>query len=140
VAVVCGYGCRPGAQGEAGRSWAQALELAQAGFDVWLVTSSDHRGRIEQALDSEHIEGIHVLFWDAPGALRPLRSWRAGTRLHAALWYWIVGRAIDEWHEAVGMSILRRIVHPSRASVTYLVLPAVHRPARPRFSWRTLSD
>jgi len=139
VSVVCAYGCRPGSAGESGRAWHQARELARAGFEVWLVTSSDHRADIERALADERIEGVHALFWDAPGALRPLRSWRGGVRLHARLWYWIVGRAIDDWHQAIGMSILRRIVHPSRASVTYLVLPSVHRKDRPRLSWRTLS-
>lgn len=140
VAVVCAYACRPGAEGEAGRAWDQAIELGRAGFDVWLVTSSDHRSRVEQALEHERIEDVHALFWDAPSALCPLRLWQGGVRFHALLWYWIVGRAIDDWHRAIGMSILRRIVHPSRASITYLVLPSVHWRDRRRFSWRTLSD
>ncbi|HEY8427657.1 MAG TPA: hypothetical protein VIL20_04755, partial [Sandaracinaceae bacterium] len=59
---------------------------------------------------------------------------------HERLWYWIVGRAIADWHTAVGMYVLRRIVRPSRASVTYLVLPSVQRRERPGLVWRARSQ
>jgi hypothetical protein len=140
IAVVCAYACRPGDAGEAGRCWHQALELAQAGFDVWVVTTSEHRSAIERALAATPVEGVQVLFWDAPAAWRFLRRWRTGTRLHGRIWHRIVGNAIDDWQRAVGMSILRRVVEPTRASVTYLVLPGVQRADRSRFAWRAQSD
>jgi hypothetical protein len=140
IAVVCAYACRPGDAGEAGRCWHQALELAQAGFDVWVVTTSEHRSAIERALAAAPVEGVQVLYWDAPAAWRFLRRWRTGTRLHGRIWYRVVEHAIDDWQRAVGMSILRRVVEPTRASVTYLVLPGVHRADRSRFAWRAQSD
>ena len=140
IAVVCAYACRPGDVGEAGRCWHQALELAQAGFDVWVVTSSEYRSAIEHALAATPVEGVQVLFWDAPAPWRFLRRWRAGTRLHGRIWYRIVGHAIDDWQRAVGMNILRRVVDSTHASVTYLVLPGVQATERSRFAWRAQSD
>ena len=144
VAVLCAYACVPGNDADTGRSWAQALELSRAGFDVWVVTRSEHRPAIERAMDERDpgdgrdVGRLQVMFWDAPPALTMLRRWSAGARLHRMLWYSIVGRAIAEWHAAVGMCVLRRIVQPSRASVTYLLLPSVQRAGPARFAWRTL--
>ena len=139
IAVVCAYACVPDGDGEAGSTWRQTLELARAGFDVWLVTHSDHRPAIERAVEAAEMEGLHALFWDAPGALEPLKRGPLA-RLHCSLWYWIVGRAIADWQNAVGMYVLRRIVRPSRASITYLVLPSVQREQRPGLVWRALSQ
>jgi hypothetical protein len=141
VAVLCAYACLPGDLSQAGRSWAQALELARAGFDVWVVTRPEYRPAIERAMEKcQDMGRLQVLFWDAPIALAPLQHWRAGARLHRFLWYSSVGRAIAEWHAAVGMCVLRRVEQPSRASVTYLMLPSVQREGPARFAWRALWD
>ncbi|MPZ44670.1 MAG: hypothetical protein GEV05_14955 [Betaproteobacteria bacterium] len=140
IAVVCAYACRPGEASETDRCWRWALELAHTGFQVWVVTSSEHRSALEHALASVPDENVHVLFWDAPAGWRFLRRWRVGTRLHARMWYRFVGRAIDDWQRALGMRLLRRVVDSRRASVTYLVLPSVQRGDRPGFLWQAQSD
>ena len=136
IAVVCAYSCRPGEEGEAGRNWQQALELARAGFDVWVVTPSAHRCAIEHTLATPPLEPIHVLFWDAPPLWSFLQRCGGGARLHGWIWRRWVGRAIDDWQRAVGMHVLRRVTDVSRTSVTWLVLPAVHRARPPQFAWR----
>ena len=138
--MVCAYACRPSEGSEENRGWRWALELAQTGFQVWLVTSSEHRSALERALAAVPGDSVHVLFWDAPASWGFLRHWRAGTRLHARMWYRFVGHAIDDWQRALGMCTLRRVVDSGRASVTYLVLSAVQRGDRPRFVWRAQSD
>ena len=140
VAVVCAYACVPGHASDAGRSWAQAIELVRAGFDVWVVTRSEHRPAIERAMESKDGARLQVMFWDTPSALTALERWRSSARLHRFLWYSIVGRAIAEWHAAVGMCVLRRVVQPSKASITYLLLPSVQRAGPARFAWRALWD
>jgi hypothetical protein len=60
--------------------------------------------------------------------------------LHAALWHWIVERAIAQWHAAVGMRVVRRVVQPSGASVTYVLMPTLVRAERTRFGLRPLRD
>ena len=109
VAVVCAYACMPGAGTDAAASWTRVLELARAGFDVWVVTTSEHRDDIERVMASPDTAGVQVLFWDASPALRLLRRWPQGLRLHRGLWYWIVARAIAQWHAAVGMAVVRRV-------------------------------
>ncbi len=140
VAVVCTYACRPAGGTGPAASWTRALELARAGFDVWVVTSSEHRDDIEQAMQSPDTAGVQVLFWDAPPLVRLLRRWSYGTRLHRGLWYWIVGRAIAQWHAAVGMTVVRRVAQRPDESVAYLMLPSVQRPARTRLALRPLRD
>jgi hypothetical protein len=140
VAVVCAYACCPGEGNEENPCWRWALELAQSGFQVWVVTSSEHRPALERALATVPGESVHILFWDAPASWRFLLRSRIGTRLHARMWYRWVGRAIDDWQRALGMCMLRRLVASGRASVTYLVLSAVQRDDRPRFVWRPQSD
>ena len=140
VAVVCAYACTPGAGTDAAASWTRVLELARAGFDVWVVTTSEHRDDIERVMASPDTAGVQVLFWDASPALRLLRRWPQGLRLHRGLWYWIVARAIAQWHAAVGMAVVRRVAQGSGASITYLLLPAVQRTARARFALRPLRD
>jgi hypothetical protein len=140
VAVVCAYACCPGEGREENPCWRWALELAQTGFHVWVVTSSEHRAALERALATVPAESVHIQFWDAPASWRFLLRWRIGTRLHAHMWYRWVGRAVDDWQRALGMRMLRRLVDSGRASVTYLVLSAVQRGDRPRFVWRAQSD
>ena len=141
VVVICAYAFAPGASGEAGRCWCEAVELAQAGFDVWVVTRSDERAQIECALARSGIARLHVLFWDAPASLRPLQQrGRFGSRVHCALWYRLVGNAIADWQRAIGMYALRRVVHRSGASVAYLTLPPVQRAGRAGFAWRAQSQ
>jgi hypothetical protein len=140
VAVLCAYACSPGEGSAENPRWRWALELAQSGFQVWVVTSSEHRPALERALAALPGESVHILFWDAPASWRFLLRWRTGTRLHARMWYRWVGRAIDDWQRALGMCTLRRLVDSERSTVTYLVLSAVHRGDRPRFVGRPQAD
>jgi hypothetical protein len=95
---------------------------------------------MEEILQDPDAAAVNVLFWDPPRALGALARWRATARLHALTWYWIVERAIAQWHAAVGMRVVRRVVQPSRASITYVLMPTLVRSEHPRFDLRPLRD
>ena len=140
IAVVCAYECGATEAPAGTSSWARVLELARAGFQVWVVTPSAQRERIERALQTPDAAAVNVLFWDPPRALGVLARWRHSARLHALMWYWIVERAIAQWHAAVGMRVVRRVVQPTRTSVSFVLMPALARTQRSRFALRPLRD
>jgi len=103
MVVLCVHECADVRSGRAGQAWQQVMELARGGHDVWVVTSSP------TLLVQVKAPNLHVVLWDLP----PLSAWLKGhwaRGLRRALWYWHVDHAIDDWHAAIGMHTVRRVV------------------------------
>ena len=89
--LLSAYACEPGKGSEPGVGWNWVSEVAKFN-DVWVLTRSNNRGAIEQALAAEPIKGAHFVFYDLPRWLRFWKKQRRGIHLYYYLWqigaYW----------------------------------------------------
>jgi len=116
IIVLCVYAR---VAGRAEEAWCEAVELAQEGHDVWVVTRSTWRVTNEHAFARRQLPNLRFVYWDLPG-LALLERWSWGRRIRRRLWYWHVDRSMADWCDAIGMRVVRRVTRASRSSITYL--------------------
>jgi len=87
--LLSAYACEPGKGSEPGVGWNWALALVRRGHEVWVLTRSNNRASIEQALaglGEPCVARLHFLYHDLP---RWAAWWKRGGRgvhLYYALW------------------------------------------------------
>lgn len=92
--LLSAYACEPGKGSEPGTGWNLAMRLAQH-FDVTVLTRSNNRCVIEQAIAKSNAPQPAFIYHDLPPALRFLK--RKGiltTQVYYAIWQRSIGRQI----------------------------------------------
>jgi glycosyltransferase involved in cell wall biosynthesis len=83
--LLSAYACEPGKGSEPGVGWNWVRELSTR-HEVWVLTRSNNRGPIQQALSTEPLEGAHFVFFDFPRWFRFWKRGQRGIRLYYYLW------------------------------------------------------
>ena len=64
--LICAYNCNPNKGKEEGRGWNIPLELSNFGNQVYVLTHSDNKNVIEQALSTRSVSNLHFIYIDDP--------------------------------------------------------------------------
>ncbi len=87
--LVSAYACEPGKGSEPGVGWNWVREISKIAEEVWVITRSNNRRVIEEALGKEPIPKVHWVYFDLP---KWARFWKKGQRgVHLYYYLWQVG-------------------------------------------------
>jgi glycosyltransferase involved in cell wall biosynthesis len=83
--LLSAYACEPGKGSEQGVGWHWATELVRLGHRVEVITRSNNRDPIEQALAGLPLPELHFHYYDLP---QWAKCWKRGNR-GVLLYYWL---------------------------------------------------
>jgi len=88
--LLSAYACEPNHGSEPGVGWNWAVELAQLGHDVWVLTRESNKSSIETYFsNTKQSENLNFLFYDLP---LWARWWKKGGRgIHFYYFLWQMG-------------------------------------------------
>ena len=100
VLLSC-YACEPGRGSEPGVGWNWAMAMAEK-FDVVVLTRSNNRSVLEQALQAKPVDSLSFLYYDLPSWVLKLKKKRV---INASAYYlmWqmgvkmMMGQTIDDY-------------------------------------------
>ncbi|MDA8110378.1 MAG: glycosyltransferase family 4 protein [Betaproteobacteria bacterium] len=129
--LLSAYACEPHKGSEPGIGWSWATALARAGHDVWVVTRSNNRPAIQQALAAQPLAGLRFAYYDLPRWARWWKRGPRGVRLYYTLWQWGAYRLARRLCRSVRFDVAHHITfgvfrHPS--FMAFLGLPFVFGP------------
>jgi glycosyltransferase involved in cell wall biosynthesis len=99
--LLSAFACRPGTGSEPGVGWNWAIRLANAGFEVWVLTRSIGRAQIETFLQSHPLPNLHFVYHDAPAAVEWIYHKPFGFYAHYLVWQWGAYRRARQLHKQV---------------------------------------
>jgi glycosyltransferase involved in cell wall biosynthesis len=97
--LISAYACESGRGSEPGIGWSIAREAARH-HDVWVITRSNNRARIDAELAREAVPSLHVVYYDLPAWARWWKRGARGTQLYYHLWQLRVGALARRLHRA----------------------------------------
>ena len=87
--LLSAYACEPNKGSEPGIGWYWAVEIAQLGHEVWVLTRAKNRQNIENELSRVALKGnIRFLYYDLPPWIRWWKRGVLGLYLYYSLWQW----------------------------------------------------
>jgi len=89
--LVSAYACEPGKGSEPGVGWNWVSQISKCN-DVWVITRSNNRQYIEEALSSSPMPSVHWIFFDLASWALFWKKKRRGIHLYYYIWqlgaYW----------------------------------------------------
>lgn len=144
--LLSAYACEPGLGSEAAVGWGWAINLAQAGCHVHVLTRSSNRRRIEHCDAAGSLQNIQFTYFDLP---LWSRFWKRGNRgVHLYYLFWQIG-AFFVARRLIGREQFDLVHHVSYVTARFpslmglLGLPFVYGPLAggeyaPRALWQRL--
>lgn len=84
--LISAYACEPGKGSEPGVGWHWITELAHLGHEVHVITRSNNRESIENALANVPIMGLRFHYYDLPSWGKWWKRGNRGIQLYYRLW------------------------------------------------------
>ena len=106
--LLSAYACEPGKGSEPGVGWNWVTQLARH-EDVWVLTRSNNRGAIEQALRSEPMDRARFVYLDLPRWLRFWKKGSRGIRLYYYLWQFGAYLRARKLHRNIGFDVAHHV-------------------------------
>lgn len=119
--LAAAYACEPDSGSEPGVGW-QMCQAISKEHDVWVVTRSNNRTRIEAALARSPNPHLHFVYADLP---RWARFWKRGERgiqLYYYLWQFAAWRVARRLTHAVKFDLAHHITFVNDYTFTFLGL------------------
>ncbi len=111
--LLSAYACEPGKGSEPGTGWNLAVTLAKD-FDVTVVTRSNNREAIEQALERQASRNPAFIYHDLPPVARLFKKRGIlSTQAYYALWQRSLGRIIPKTHDLREFDLFHHITFNS---------------------------
>lgn len=119
--LLSAYACEPNRGSEPGVGWNWAIELAQLGHEVCVLTRANNRTSIEAALaDSPLKERLHFAYYDLP----KWAAWwkKGGKSVHLYYYLWQIGvlQLAQELHAARNFDAVQHLTFGSSRFPTLL--------------------
>lgn len=111
--LLSAYACEPGKGSEPGTGWNLALALARS-FDVTVLTRTNNREPIEQALEKQSSPKPAFIYHDLPPVARLLKKRGIlSTQAYYALWQRSLGRIIPKTHDLDAFDLFHHVTFNS---------------------------
>jgi glycosyltransferase involved in cell wall biosynthesis len=69
-ALLFAYACQPNSGSEGGAGWNWVWHLAEAGHEIWVMTTVESKASIEQELASNSLPNLHFVYVETPAWLK----------------------------------------------------------------------
>lgn len=87
--LLSAYACEPNKGSEPGVGWHWALELANLGHEVWVLTRANNQTNIEAAWQTTaKPANLHFVYYDLPAWAKRWKKGNRGVHLYYVLWQW----------------------------------------------------
>ncbi|WP_299414890.1 glycosyltransferase family 4 protein [Acaryochloris sp. IP29b_bin.148] len=86
--LLSAYSCEPNKGSEPGVGWRWAIELADLGHQVWVITRANNQQTIEQALSAKARSNLQFVYYDLPAWMRTLKKGPGGIYFYYICWQW----------------------------------------------------
>lgn len=86
--LLSAYACEPAKGSEPGVGWRWAIELANLGHQVWVITRANNQSVIEAALTQTPCPNLQFVYYDLPAWMRRLKKSPGGVYLYYLGWQW----------------------------------------------------
>lgn len=116
--LVSAYACRPGEGSEPGVGWNVVRELAKY-HQVWVITRSNNRPKIEAELAQNPINQLHFIYCDVPVWLKWLRSEHQIRYYFWQIAAYFVARPI---HQQINFDLVHHITYVKYSAPSFLSL------------------
>lgn len=83
--LISAYGCEPGKGSEPGVGWHWVMEMAKNN-ELWVITRSNNREAIENALTVELKDRVYFIYYDLSGIIRKIKRKEKGLYPYYFLW------------------------------------------------------
>jgi glycosyltransferase involved in cell wall biosynthesis len=144
--LLSAYSCDPVQGSEPGVGWNAVLQAARF-HDVWVLTHSEGREGITNALAGQQLSNVKVFFVDLPSWALFWKKGRRGQRLHYYLWQlaaYFVGRRL---HREIAFDLIHHVTFVQYSVPSFLALlpvPFIWGPvggaeSAPRAYWSSFS-
>lgn len=98
--LISAYACCPHHGSEPEVGWGFSCAMA-AHHDVWVVTRTAHRERIEKELQKRPVSGLHFIYYDPPDILGWGRHGGIRMQLHSWAWQFLAVSKVRKAHKEV---------------------------------------
>lgn len=120
VLLSC-YACEPGRGSEPCVGWNTAREVAKY-HEVWALTRSDHRPRIEDEMQAGPIPSLHFVYYDNPSWSVEWKKGGLGLHLHYMIWQIWAYCAARKLHRSVHFDVVHHVTYCRYWTPSYLAL------------------
>src|SRR5580693_6290976 len=117
--LVSAYACEPGKGSEPGVGWNNVQQAARF-HDVWVLTRSNNRALIEEALAAEPMPNVHWIYIDLPRWASFWKKGQRGIRLYYSLWQFVAYCQARKLHRDVGLDLAHHVTIVSYWLPTFL--------------------
>jgi glycosyltransferase involved in cell wall biosynthesis len=105
--LLSAFSCEPGRGSEPGKSWNWAYELARAGHEVWILTSTTGRSSIEAFLASTPMPRMKFVYIERPHI--PAFAGPFRTLLQHIRWQWLALDVARDLHRQNDFDVVHHI-------------------------------
>jgi len=85
--LLSAYACEPNKGSEPEVGWSWAVELANLGHDVWILTRTNNQDKIESVLlELPERKNLHFIYYDLPQCILKLKKLTHGVRFYYFFW------------------------------------------------------
>lgn len=108
--LLSAYACEPNKGSEPGVGWYWAIEMAQLGHDVWVLTRENNRTNIEESVvRKKGLRNLHFLYYDLPAWARWWKKGGRGVRTYYFLWQWGAYKLAKDIHHSESFDMVHHI-------------------------------
>ena len=119
--LVSAYACGPGKGSESGVGWNWVREISQF-CELWVVTRSNNREPIDQALAREPLPNVHWVYFDLPRWARLWKRGHRGVHLYYYLWQAGIYLLARSLHKEVGFDLVHHATFANYWMPSFLAL------------------
>lgn len=119
--LVAAYACEPDSGSEPGVGW-QMCQTISREHEVWVVTRSNNRSRIEAALERTPNPYLHFVYADLPRWARWWKRGERGIQLYYYLWQFAAWRVARRLNRAVKFDLAHHVTFVNDYTFTFLGL------------------
>jgi len=119
--LLSAYACEPGKGSEPGVGWNRVKQAARF-HEVWVLTRSNNRAGIEEALAAEPMPNVHWTYFDFPRWASFWKKGQRGIRLYYSLWQFVMYWKARKLHRDVRLDLVHHVTFVSYWLPTFLAL------------------
>ncbi len=107
--LLSAYACEPGKGSEPGVGWNWVKEISKIAKEVWVITRSNNKKAIEEALEKEPMPNVHWVYFDLPKWARFWKKGQRGVHLYYYLWQICIYFVARRLHKEVRFDIVHHV-------------------------------
>lgn len=112
--LLSAYACEPNKGSEPGVGWNWAIQLAEIGHDVWVITRANNQITIENEKNTlNRLPNLNFIYYDLPYYLRFWKKGQFGVHLYYFLWQIGIVKIAKQYDKKINFDLVHHITFVS---------------------------